>query len=154
MGTLHESRTILLFFVTLTIGACTPDDVDEPDGADAGISASCAEAANHSDLEWIQDNIFTTSCAASGACHQGAAAGANGLSLDRGASEAALVDVLSREDPASMLVVAGDPDSSYLLHILGRDPPASAVITRDMPLAAPLLCDEKVEAIARWVSSL
>ena len=107
-----------------------------------------------SDLEWIQDNIFTPSCAAFGVCHMGAAASADGLNLEDGMTMANVVDVMSTQATSTALVAPGDPDNSYLLIKLGRGtfPPGSTQTT--MPLGNPVLCDEKIDAVERWVNSL
>src|SRR5262245_22927834 len=52
---------------------------------------SCEEAKSHQDLAWIQDNVFTKSCALSSACHKGNAIEAAGLSLEADKSYAQLV---------------------------------------------------------------
>lgn len=140
-----------LTFTWVVLGACGGDDGGEPD---ASISPSCMEATSHSDLAWIQDNVFTPSCAAFASCHMGAAASAEGLNLESGMTEANVVDVDSVQVPSVKLVAPGDPDNSYLINKLGRgDFPAGAETTT-MPLGNPLLCDEKIDAVVRWVNSL
>lgn len=143
---------------------CGDSDVDPPgaDGsvgsdasaADAGVSPSCMEATEHSDLAWIESEIFAPSCAAFGPCHQGAAVSAGGLNLEEGNSEANLVGVASGLFPEYDLVVPGDPDASYLMIILGhRDGPIDSS-TGTMPYNNPLLCVEKRDAIERWITAL
>lgn len=126
---------------------------DTPDAT--AISPACMEAENHSDLEFIQTEIFDRSCAFSRSCHMGAAPSALGLNLEDGNSEADLVGVPARTPQAAGfdLVVAGDPDSSYLMVVLGFvDGPLGAAGT--MPFNSPLLCDQKLGAIQRWINSL
>lgn len=107
-----------------------------------------------SELDWIQDNVFSPSCASFSVCHQGAAASAEGLNLESGMTMTNIVGVESDQVAGMNIVEAGDPDNSYLLIKLGRGefPPGSKQTT--MPLSNPTLCDEKVDAIARWISSL
>ena len=143
-----------LFAVAAGSVACGGDDGGNGE-PDAGISPSCMEATVHSDLEWIQENVFTPSCASFASCHMGSAAGAAGLNLEAGTAESSLVDVDSTIEPDYKLVAPGDADNSYLLMILGREPvPPGVTINRTMPLGNPLLCDEKIEAVARWVDQM
>jgi len=112
------------------------------------------EAASHSDLAWIQDNILTSSCAAFGACHKGAAPQAGGLNLEAGQSEANMVGIPSGRFTDWNLVVAGDPDNSYLMVLLtGTGGPLSDEVGT-MPFNNPTLCDPKIEAVRRWISAL
>lgn len=153
--TARTLQILALSTVAAGAAACGGDDGGDGQDPDAGLSASCMEATMHSDLEWIQDNIFTPSCASFASCHMGSAAGAAGLNLEAGMAESAMVDVDSTLEPDYKLVAPGDADNSYLLMILGREPvPAGVTINRTMPLGNPVLCDEKIEAVARWVDQM
>ncbi len=135
----------------VTLSACSGGD--DGGDVDAGLSASCQEAVNHDDLPWIQENVFDRSCGFSG-CH-GSANPADALELTAGMSMAGLAGVDSIRDPNFKRVLAGNADDSYLLMIMGRNPSNPGVtINRTMPVSNSLLCDEKVEAVARWVNSL
>jgi hypothetical protein len=137
--------------LALALGAACAGSA--PDQPDAALSPSCQEARDHSDLDWIQDNVFTPSCAAFQACHQGQALSALGLSLEPGRSAESLINVPSQRFPDQTLVVPGDPRASYLMVVLGSyDGPLSSRGT--MPPANPLLCAEKRQAIERWIQSL
>lgn len=138
--------------LVLVLWACGGGDDGEPD-ADT-ISPSCMEATLHDDLEWIQVNVFSSSCAGFSVCHMGAAASAERLNLEDGMSMANLVGVSSQQVPSSDLVVAGDPDNSYLIIKLGRGEFPAGADETTMPLGNPLLCDEKIDAVARWINSL
>jgi hypothetical protein len=146
------ARGFLTVSLLLAAAACGGDD--DGGAPDAGLSASCQEATTRSDFEFVQESILSASCSLSTSCHAGPAP-AGGLSLVDGDSEAALIAVGSTLEPDFNLVEPGDPDASYLLMILGREPlPAGVVITNPMPQANPPLCDEKIEAVARWVEQL
>ena len=120
---------------------------------DAAPSPSCLEAESHSDLAWIQDNVLTPSCANFSACHQGLANNARGLNLESGNSEVNMVGVASDAFPNEILVVPGDPASSYLMVVLGSyDGPQLQSGT--MPPNNPLLCVQKREAVERWIQGL
>lgn len=147
----HLLRSLTIASLALGTACGGGDDGDEPD---AGISASCMEATERSDLEWIQDNVFTPSCAAFSSCHMGAARSAEGLNLESGMTEANVVGVDSVQVPGTALVEAGNPDASYLLNKLGRGTFPPGADTTIMPFGNPPLCDEKIEAVARWVNSL
>ena len=120
---------------------------------DEELSPACAEAREHSDLDWIQDQIFTKSCASFRSCHQGAAASAKGLGLDDGASSDSLISQPSQLFPNETFVVPGKPNESYLMVVLGSyDGPLPEAGT--MPFRNPILCVEKRDAIERWISQL
>lgn len=134
------------------LAACGGDD--SPPAIDAGPSPSCLEAENHSDLPWIQENIFQRSCANFSSCHQGRALDAAGLNLETGNSRAAMVDVDSTLFPQFKLVAPGQPRDSYLMIILGHYPDLMQFIDSDagtMPYNSPLLCQPKREAVERWI---
>lgn len=132
----------------LCLSACTAATSDT--GPDGG-TGSCEEATTHSDLAWIQANIFTTSCAL-GACHLGTALGAGRLSLESGRSHGQLVDTASTSATSWMRVVPGDSAHSYLLVAIGAQ---SGPLPKDgiMPLGATVLCAEKRDAIKRWIDA-
>jgi hypothetical protein len=115
------------------------------------LTPTCQDAMTHSDLAWIQTNIFTKSCAFSG-CHVGTAPNAGHLDLEAGTSYANLVGANAMTQPGWKRVVAGDPDSSFLMVALGH---AAGPMPADgyMPLSSPALCTEKLDAIARWITA-
>jgi hypothetical protein len=124
---------------------------------DVDASPSCVEARDHSDLEWLQSDVVTPTCAAFSACHKGEADDALGLNLESGNTMASLVDVVSQKQPDMVLVAPGAPADSYVLVILGHfgvDDPRIDPETGTMPYNLPLLCVEKRDAIARWIESL
>ena len=120
-------------------------------GPDGGTGGSCEEAKSHSDLAWIQTNVFSASCTFSG-CHVGSAATAGHLSLESSGAHDQLVGTASTSSPSWKRVVAGDPTKSYLLvalgHVAGPKPTDGF-----MPLASPQLCPEKLDAIQRWITA-
>jgi hypothetical protein len=127
---------------------------DDAPAADAGpppdADPLCIEAMSHSDLEWIQTNVFTPSCSRFTACHQGNALMAGELSLEAGETISEMVGVESSLFPEFDRVVAGDSASSYLMVQLGSiDGPRTEAGT--MPYNSPLLCIEIRDAIARWI---
>lgn len=141
------ARVAPLLAVALLAG-CPADDVTDVDA-----SATCVAARDHADLPWIQDNVFTPSCANFTSCHQGAATQAGGLDLATGHSHDALVNVHSTRFPAEVLVIPGDPVHSYLMVVLGQyDGPLDDRIGT-MPYNSRLLCKEKRDAIERWIAA-
>src|SRR5438105_4866364 len=115
-------RRALLF---LLLAACSGGS-NGPDAGPPDANPFCAAAADHSDLPWIQANIFTPSCSRFSACHQGRATMAGGLSLEDGKSWTGLVNVDSKlyGPNGSVMhstwkrVVPGDPANSYLSVVL------------------------------------
>lgn len=128
--------------------------------ADASISASCLEATMHSDLAWIESNVFKTSCIFSG-CHNGANTDAGRLDLREGMSFAELVNVDSVIAPTYKYVVPNQPNQSHLLLMIQHVAPdmmSPPTVAPDpqigyMPQNAGgrPLCVEKRSAIERWI---
>ena len=116
----------------------------------------------HSDLAWIEDNVFKQSCIFSG-CHNGANTAAGRVDLRLGNSHRTLVDVDSAIDPTRKLVVAGAPDQSYLLmmikHIAPDDmappasPPPANIGYMPQNAGGATMCIQKREAIERWIEA-
>lgn len=136
---------------------------DEPRACVVDMKApSCVEAANHSDLAWIEQNIFVPNCnlAGGGACH-GGASDAGKLDLRVGMSHDHLVGVSSMIDRTRMLVVPGDVAASYLMLMLSDVPPAMASPPGSrppsnvgfMPMSNGTLCCQKLDALERWINS-
>ncbi len=151
------SSLVMLVSISTVVACGGGGGGDDGDDGD-GVSASCLEAEDHSDLEWLEDNVFQRSCALSAACHAGEARMAQGLNLEAGNVDANMVGVPAQGDFSDGLniVEPGDPDSSYLMVVVGEfgenDPRLSDVGT--MPPNSPLLCQEKRDAMRRWIESL
>ena len=124
----------------------TPTDADQ-------ATADCVEARDHSDLAWIQENIFTASCATTSLCHRGQANDARGLNLEDGMALDNLIDEPSYQCFGETLVVPGAPRDSYLMATFGVYPAGSCMIQL-MPFRQPPLCKDKHDAIERWITSL
>lgn len=136
-----------LMICAATALGCGPSPEISPDA-----SASCTEALSHSDFAWIQERILTPSCSGFSSCHQELATQAAGLNLELGQAHGNLVNQPSDEQPAWQLVVPGEPTQSYLLVAIGQA--QGPVPSRGtMPLNNPLLCQEKRDAVARWVAA-
>ena len=144
-------------------GSGTDDDDDDerPDSgvtdgmrADAtlpdGAASLCEQATIRHDLTFIQDTVFTPSCATA-ECHAGPDPEV-GLSLAAGASYTNLVNKGASTVTAWTRVVPGSIDQSYLAVALGR---AAGPAPRDgfMPIGAPPLCTEQLEMIERWITA-
>jgi hypothetical protein len=122
----------------------------------ARISPICRVADDHSDLAWIQENIFDRSCARFTACHMGDARQAAGLNLESGMAVAELLDVPSTVFPTLDLVEPGDPVNSYLMVITQWDGATDGPLGEagTMPFNNDLLCDQKLDALARWITAM
>ena len=114
----------------------------------AGAATICDQAKTHSDFAFIQQHIFTPSCATA-MCHGGAEPEV-GLNLSAGEAYANLVNKGSSTVDGWTRVTPGSLATSYLAVSLGRvegPPPRDGY----MPLGADPLCLEKMEAIERWI---
>ncbi len=108
-------------------------------------------------LTEVQDTVFTPSCAFS-SCHGG---NAGGLSLEAGDSYAALVgvsatgiDALTNPDvdvSGEILVIAGDPDNSYLIKKLTIG--ATGIKGSPMPDGTSGSDGDRVDLIASWIEN-
>ena len=128
-------------WLALCLAACTASDPD----------ASCDEAALHSDLLWIQSQVFERSCTLP-SCHLGSGANAGRLDLRAGYAHGQLVDTASTSASAWTRVVPGDAARSYLLVAIGQVP-GPLPVDGIMPLGGPELCPEKRGAIQRWIEA-
>lgn len=135
---------------------------DDPSGTQCEInetSATCREAVNHSNLKWIEQNIFVQNCGGRD-CHSTATpAPGGGLILDVN-SHAALVDRDSMFGSGRKLVVPGDVKKSYLMVLIRgirldeADPSPAPAPPSDpgyMPVNNLPICCQKIDAIARWI---
>ena len=123
---------------------------------------SCLDAVNHSDLAWIEQNIFVPNCnlGGGGACH-GGASDLGKLDLRAGMSHNHLVGVSSMVDRTRMLVVPNDVAASYLMLMLNdvspdmANPPGSRPPSNIgfMPMSNGTLCCQKLDALERWIDS-
>jgi hypothetical protein len=138
--------------------ACNDNGEGTPDASVDALSASCLEARDHSDLEWIQENILQKSCVFS-SCHKGPATQAAGLSLEATVIAEQTINKASKAFPDWILVKPGVPSESYLLALMdhvseGGQFEAPLSMAGTMPWNSPLLCQEKRDAVARWISGL
>lgn len=134
---------------TLPDGKIVPIDAPATTDPDAATALTdCDEAKMHSDLAWIQQKVFTPSCATA-MCHSGPDPEV-GLNLDAGRAYANLVNKGASTEDGWIRVVPGDLATSYLVVAFGRTPgppPPDGF----MPLGADPLCVEKLEAVERWI---
>jgi hypothetical protein len=129
--------------------ASTPNTSDGTINPNAGTP--CEQATQHSDLAWIQDHVFSASCAVK-TCHTEDNQ-AGGLVLAKGMAHDNLVDKPSTVQSGWTRVIPGDPTHSYLLVALGGEPgtpPDGSV----MPWGGlPMLCSQEIDAIERWIAA-
>lgn len=138
-----------LLLALIAAGCSSPDSTPDADTA----APDCVEARDHSDLAWIQDNVFTPSCANGATCHSGEANDAQGLNLEDGVAAANLIDQAAFGCFGETLVVPASPEDSYLMAVFGVYPAGSCRIFL-MPFNEPPLCRDKHDAIERWIRSL
>jgi hypothetical protein len=147
----------LALLLTTACGSDTPPDTSTDaglagNGGDAAVTPGgdpiCREAQTRSDFAWLQQHVFTPSCATA-MCHVGDD-GSVGLRLEEGEAYNNLVNKGSSTQSTWTRVVPGSTTQSYLMVVLGRAPgpePESGF----MPLEQPALCEQKLAAIERWI---
>jgi hypothetical protein len=147
-----------LFTLGSLATACGGDDdgatADAGPTFDAGApdaTAPCEEAKAHSDFAWINANIFTKSCAFSG-CHN-AATHEESLDLSSSAAFAEIVDVASTQVTSKKLIDSTSTDctNSYLYDKISNQNLKAGTVY--MPRAQPMLCQEKIDAVCRWIAA-
>ncbi len=147
------SFVLCMFFSLVAAAGCSGGE----SSADAMPDPLCIEAETHSDLPWLQDNVFTRSCSQFSSCHMGNAPSAGGLNLEEGMLEENVVNVESDLAPGMDIVEPGSPADSYMMVILGEFGPDDPRIDPSvglMPFNNETLCAQKREAIGRWIESL
>lgn len=132
-------------------GALAGDDASlgDADAPEPEPATLCEQATSHSDLAWLETNVFVPRCAL---CHGGDEPSAN-LRLEAGTVRANLVGVTSSTVGTPWVRVApGSIADSYLMVALGQTPgpPPSLGF---MPLGEPALCAEIHDAIGRWITA-
>lgn len=134
--------------IAVDSGVDTTMTLPPTDGTDGGANLTpCEAAVFHSDLAWIQANVFNVSCTTG--CHSGNnPAGRMNLSAD--VARASLVGVTSTYSSSWKRVVAGSSAQSMLMVQLGGEP--GPTLEGYMPWNQPRLCDEKIDAIRRWIN--
>lgn len=118
------------------------------DGEPPGL-APCDAAIYHQDFAFIQEKIFTPSCATS-MCHTGSDPDA-GQDLSAGLAYASLINVRSTQFSDWKRVVPGDPGASMLMVQLGGEPGPELEAT--MPWGEPKLCDPLIDSVRRWIAA-
>lgn len=149
------STRVLLATSSLVLAAACGDDGGsadaDPSAPDARVSAKCLEARDHSDLDWIHTEIIVPGCASFQSCHMGTALEAGGLNLETKANVLTLVGRQSPLFPQFQDIVPFSPSTSYLMILLGKYTGPLDPEVGTMPYASPLLCDQKRDAIDRWI---
>lgn len=135
------------------VACCQPGLCVDPSLDPGPVTATDGGRAIQPTLSDIQAKIFTPSCATSG-CHNATFAARSGeLDLTDGVSFAQLVGANSALVAGEKRVVAGSPQTSFLLVKLVRmwqsNPPQS--VGDPMPAGAQLSADE-LQAIQDWIA--
>jgi len=133
----------MMISLFLSFMACSPCPTGEILCDDLCVPESITAAE-------IAEDIFAKSCAFS-ACHSSAASASAGLQLHDEASLLALINKPAAQDSNQMLIVAGDPSKSYLIHKMRGENMASG--TESMP-PGTTLCESKIQLVENWIADL
>ncbi|MDP6932290.1 MAG: hypothetical protein QGG40_05205 [Myxococcota bacterium] len=108
------------------------------------LLSACGDGNNYDpELSVLSDEVLGPSCGFS-SCHGG---GAGSLTLDGVSDHENLVGVESAQLEGAVLVVAGDPDSSYLVQKLED---AAGIEGDPMPIGGTL-DDLRLEQVRAWI---
>ncbi len=170
-------RAVLVALLATTTGVACKIDLDEFEEVrlcEEGSAAVCREAVNHSEFEWLQDNLFSTNCSGDD-CHgvpvNGQPPGGK-LVLAKGFAYATLLGkaadapgepplVASQYTDDHKLVQPGAPNRSYLLYMMRgvtqeQGVPRFTAPPDDpgfMPPNSKPLCCQKLDAVSRWIEA-
>lgn len=140
--------TLIAATITDADGVVLDGNGDGTDGGDFISTFTVAAAAPAATFSFIQDNVFTPSCAVSG-CHAGPSPAA-GQDLSAGEAFANIVGIPSGQVPALQRVNPGNADDSYIVRKLEGGP---AIVNNQMPLGQPPLSSELIEAVRSWIDA-
>lgn len=111
-------------------------------------SNECSEGGSRSDFAWLADNVFSSESCTSTSCHSPTSS-ADVLDLSRAAAYQSLTRATASLAPGRV-VVPGEPSTSWLLTKLGYNSDIE-LLGALMPVGRDRLCDDQLEAIARWI---
>lgn len=129
-----------LLFAAILATACNTGGADGNDTDDTDVAPAATFAR-------VESEIIQPSCAFS-ICHGGGSSGGLSLTGDAAADHAALVGVASSGLPAETLVIAGDPDNSYLIKKLED---ANGIEGDPMP-STGALTDAQIQLVRDWIA--
>ena len=134
-----------LFFSACDHDTSNPDSISDCDDAIA--------EENFGNFEWIQQHIFTPSCAAAASCH----VNTQTMDLREGVAFNELVNVSAKNN--AIRVVPGDPENSLLMVTIDHESQGGRFsgelpLIGTMPLGGDILCLEKRQTIEEWIRSL
>jgi hypothetical protein len=130
----------LLFVAAILAAACDTGGSSNGDTDDTDVAPAATFAR-------VEDEIIKPSCAFS-ICPGGGSSGGLSLTGDAAADHAALVGVASSGKPAETLVIAGDPDGSYLVKKLED----AAGIEGDPMPSTGALTDAQIQLVRDWIA--
>jgi len=117
-------------------------------GDEEGDASDAADDSNPPTLSALQNDLFTPSCALGSSCH-GDTALDSGLNLDAPV-HGKIVGQASNAAASRTLVVAGDPDASYLIEKLSSEAPE---VGERMPLDRDPLRSATIERVRAWIAA-
>jgi len=161
-----RATSILLLIIAFFGCDSDPKSTSDTGGSDAVVDTTSPDAVATDEvtpdsavpsceveptLTSLQAEYFNKSCSFS-SCHGAGANPAGGLALTEGASYDALIDKDALFAPTKKLVVAGDPDNSFIVQKVEGPAAGEGGI---MPVGAeePLDPDCRIKALRDWIAA-
>jgi hypothetical protein len=148
---MSTTRRVTQWTFLVGLAACGGGNNPDFDATPADASAACTLATSYQDFTTIQTEIFKRQCAFMD-CHDNVSPESM-MDLTATNARDQLVNIDCRLEVAVGLkrVIPNDPMNSYMMVILGQFSGPLDPDIGTMPENSPLLCQEKRDAIQRWI---
>ncbi len=144
-----RSAGLALAFVLIVGLACS--DSSGPGGGNMGGDGGGDGDGGTPTLSGSVQPILNSSCAGS-SCHIGNASPPHGLNLTSGQTHANTVGVPSGQVPSMNRVQPGQPDMSYLVHMVQGTFASVGGAGPQMPLGGSALSQSQINTIRDWIT--
>ncbi|UCF40063.1 MAG: hypothetical protein JSW43_10005 [Gemmatimonadota bacterium] len=146
------SRPIGLTLTLLLVAGLACSDSSGPGGGNDGGNGGGGGTGGPITLSGSVQPILNANCAGS-SCHIGNSSPPHGLNLTSGQTHANTVGVASGQVPTMNRVEPGQPDQSYLVHMIQGTFSTVGGSGPRMPLGAGSLSQAQIDIIRDWITA-